>query len=493
MEAMGLLPGAPEGGWLQPVEMVGVRSQAPPTVRVARGAEGTDLRFGDDFVAFSDTEAQESRTGNAEVVFVGYGIVAPEYDWDDYKGMDLRGKVLLVMNNDPEADPRLFAGKTRLYYGRWSYKYEQAARLGATGAIVIHTTPSAGYRWQVVQTSNGGEVFSLPAEPGEARLPVKAWATEEACRRMAKLGGHDLDALRAAAEKRDFRPVPLGVTLDLTLKNQVQRKKTANVIGKIPGQDPVLAAEAVLYTAHHDHLGKQADAPPGADAIYNGALDNASGVAGLLSVAAAVKALPQAPKRTLYFATVTAEEQGLLGSRYLAAHPPVHPGRLAANINVDGLSVWGRTRDFTMIGLGKSSLDDYILALAAMQGRKVVPDPFADRGFFYRSDQFSFAKIGVPAAFFNAGTDVIGQPPGWGKEQRERFEATDYHQPSDELRPEWDFSGAVEDAQLLFFLGLKVADAARMPAWKPGDEFEGARKKALLAVQGAEGPVTARP
>jgi Zn-dependent M28 family amino/carboxypeptidase len=244
----------------------------------------------------------------------------------------------------------------------------------------------------------------------------------------------------------------------------------------------VLAAEAVIYTAHHDHLGKKDDAPPGTDAIYNGALDNATGVAGLLSVAAAVKALPQPPRRTLYFATVTAEEQGLLGSRYLAAHPPVHPGRLAANINVDGMNMLGRTRDLTMIGLGKSSLDDYIYALAAKQGRKVVPDQFADRGFFYRSDQFSFAKIGVPAAYFSAGTDVVGKPPGWGKEQRERFEATDYHQPSDELRPEWDFSGALEDAQLLLYLGLKVADAARMPAWKPGDEFEGTRKKALAEI-----------
>jgi Zn-dependent M28 family amino/carboxypeptidase len=410
---------------------------------------------------------------------VGYGILAPEYNWDDYKGQDLKGKVLLVMNNDPETDPKLFAGKTRLYYGRWSYKYEQAARLGAVGAIVIHTTPSAGYGWQVVQTSNTGEVFSLPAASGEARLPVKAWATEDACRKIAKLGGQDLDALRAAALKRDFRPVPLGVTLNLTLQNQVQRKKTANVIGKIPGSDPLLAAEAVLYTAHHDHLGKKTDAKPGVDAIYNGALDNATGVASLLSVAAAVKALPQAPKRTIYFATVAAEEQGLLGSRYLAAHPPVPAGRLAANINVDGMNIWGRTKDLTMIGLGKSSLDDYIHALAAMQGRKVVADQFPDRGFFYRSDQFSFAKIGVPAAYFDAGTDVIGKPPGWGKEQQDRFEATDYHQPSDELRPDWDFSGAVEDARLLFYLGLKVANAARMPAWKPGDEFEAARKQAL--------------
>ena len=483
-EAMGLLPGAPDGSWFQPMELVGVRSKAPATVRVTRGGDGIDLRFYDDFVAYSGVEAAESRLDSAEIVFVGYGIVAPEYQWDDYKGADLKGKVLLVMNNDPESDERLFAGKTRLYYGRWPYKYEQAARLGAVGAIVIHTTPSAGYRWQVVQTSNTGEVFSLPAE-GDRHLPVKAWATEDACRKIAALAGQDLDALRAAAEKRDFRPVPLGVTVSLVLQNQVQRKQSANVLAKIPGSDPLLAGEAVLYTAHHDHLGKKADAKAGEDAIYNGALDNASGVASILSVAAAMKALPTAPKRTVYFATVAAEEQGLLGSLYLAAHPPVPVGRIAANINVDGMSIWGRTRDLTMVGLGKSSLDDYVLALAGMQGRKVVPDQFKDRGYFYRSDQFSFAKVGVPAAYFGAGTDVIGKPPGWGKEQQERFEATDYHQPSDELRPEWDLAGAVEDAQLFFYLGLKVANAARMPAWKPGDEFEGTRQRALAAVKAA--------
>jgi Zn-dependent M28 family amino/carboxypeptidase len=485
MEGLGLLPGAPDGSYYQPVELVGITSSAPEILRIARGGDAVELRFYEDYVALSGIEAQESRTDGAEIVFVGYGIVAPEYEWDDYKGADLKGKVLLVMNNDPETDDRLFAGKTRLYYGRWSYKYEQAARLGAAGAIVIHTTPSAGYKWQVVQTSNTGELFSLPAEPGEPPLPVKAWATEEACRKIARLGGQDLDALRVAAERRDFKPVPLGVSLSLTLKNRVARKRTANVIGKIPGGDPALAAEAVLYTAHHDHLGKKAEAKPGADAVYNGALDNASGVATILAVAQAMKALPRPPKRTVYFATVAAEEQGLLGSKYLAAHLPVPAGRLAANINVDGMNIWGRARDVVMIGLGKSSLDDYVRALAGLQGRKVVGDQFPDRGFFYRSDQFNFAKVGVPAAYFSAGTDIVGKPAGWGREQRERFEATDYHQPSDELRPDWDFSGAVEDAQLAFYLGLKVANAPRMPAWKPGDEFEAARKKALADLRPA--------
>jgi Zn-dependent M28 family amino/carboxypeptidase len=283
-----------------------------------------DLKFYDDYVAYSGVQAPESKIDAAEVVFVGYGIVAPEYGWDDYKGADLKGKVLLMMNNDPEDDPKLFAGKTRLYYGRWTYKYEIAAQKGAVGAIVIHTTPSAGYPWQVVQTSNTGESFSLP-DQGGPRVQVKAWATEDACRRVAKLAGQDLDALRAAAQKKDFKPVPLGVQLSLTLRNDVQRKPTANVIGRLPGSDPAKAGEAVLYTAHHDHLGTKADAKQGEDAIYNGALDNASGVAAMLAIAQAFKALPQAPSRSVIFAAVAAEEQGLLGSEYLAAHPPVLP------------------------------------------------------------------------------------------------------------------------------------------------------------------------
>jgi Zn-dependent M28 family amino/carboxypeptidase len=478
MEAIGLEPGAPGGGWLQPLDIVGIRSRNPDTIRLRRGGETVDVRYRDDFIAFSGLAENTVRVDDAEVVFVGYGIVAPEYDWDDYKGADLKGKVLLIINNDPADDPKLFAGKTRLYYGRWDYKYEMAGRRGAAGAIIIHTTPSAGYPWQVVQTSWTGEGFSLPDDP-TPRVPVKAWATEDASRKIARLGGQDLDALRAAAERRDFRPVSLGVTLSLTLTNEVQKKQTANVIGRVPGRDPLLAKEAVIYTAHHDHLGTKQGAAPGEDAIYNGALDNASGVAALLAVAEAMKALPQPPRRSVYFAAVAAEEQGLLGSKYLAQAPPVPVGRMAADINIDGVNIWGRSRDITMIGLGKSNLDDWVRALAAMQGRQVVPDQFPDKGYFYRSDQFSLAKVGVPAAYLEAGTEILGKPPGWGKEQHDAYEARDYHQPSDELRETWDLSGAVEDAQLIFYLGARVGNAAVMPAWKPGDEFEAARKKAL--------------
>jgi Zn-dependent M28 family amino/carboxypeptidase len=477
MESLGLEGGAPGGGWLQPVDVIGITSRAPEVVTFRKGSSTVDLKPFEDVITFSPLETASPKIDAAEVVFVGYGIVAPEYGWDDYKDADLKGKVLLMMNNDPEDDPALFAGRTRLWYGRWDYKYDQAARHGAAGAIIIHTVPSAGYKWQVLQTSWSGEQFSLPS--GGPEVTVKGWATEDASRRLAALGGHDLDALRAAAQKKDFRPVPLGVTWSIALANEVTRKQTANVIGRLPGSDPALAPQAVLYTAHHDHLGMREGAPAGEDAIYNGALDNASGISAMLAVAKAMAALPQRPRRSVLFAAVAAEEQGLLGSKYLAAHPPIPAGRIAANINIDGMSIWGRTRDLTMIGLGKSDLDDWIHGIAAVQGRTVVPDQFPDRGFFYRSDQFSLARIGVPAAYFDAGTDVIGKPGGWGKEQQEAFEAKDYHQVSDELRPEWDFSGAVEDAQLLFYLGVKVANATALPAWRPGDEFEAARKKAL--------------
>lgn len=483
MEAAGLQPGAPGGGWLQTFDLVGIDSKVPDTVTFSAGAKTASLRYRDDFIAVAGVQGETARLDKAEVVFVGYGMVAPEYDWDDFKGMDLKGKVLLVMNNDPADDPALFAGKTRLYYGRWDYKYASAARVGAAGALVIHTVPSAGYPWQVVQTSWTGEQFELPDE-GQPRLQVKGWTTEEATRRIVALAGKDLDALRAAAEKRDFKPVPLGVTVSLDLRNSVRRQKTANVIGKLPGAHATRAREAVVYTAHHDHLGTKADAKPGEDAIYNGAVDNASGVAALLEIARVMGSLPERPTRTVLFAAVAAEEQGLLGSQYLAAHPPLPHGRMAANVNIDGINIHGRTRDVTMIGLGKSDVDDIVKAAASAQGdRVVVPDAFPDRGYFYRSDQFNLAKVGVPAVYLSEGTDVVGKPEGWGKQQHERFEATDYHQPSDELRDDWNWEGAVLDTELYFRIGLAIANAPQMPAWKPGDEFEAARKKAIAEVK----------
>ncbi len=476
-EALGLEPGAPGGGWFQKVPLVGVDARVPAEAVFRKGSESLAIRYKEDFIAASG--AARDRTGfqNAEVVFAGYGMTAPEFQWDDFKGADLRGKVLLIMNNDPSSSPDLFAGETRLYYGRWDYKYEEAARKGAAAAIIIHTTPSAGYPWQVVQTSWTGEQFELRGESGP-RLEVQAWATEESARRIAKLGGFDLDELRRRAEARDFRPVPLGVTLSLAVENRLREVDSANVLGLLKGSDETLAREVIVYTAHHDHLGMAEEAKPGADRIYNGAVDNASGVAALLLLAERFAGLPGKPARSALFAAVAAEEQGLLGSLHLAKHPPVHPGFIAANLNIDGINILGRTRDVTAVGFGKSTLDDLIRKAAAAQGREVKPDQFPDRGFFYRSDQFSFAKIGVPGVYLDSGLDFIGRPPGWGKAKLEEWEKTHYHQVSDEYRDDWDLSGALEDIEVLFEVGRGVA-SGDLPAWKPGDEFEAARKAAI--------------
>lgn len=480
LEAMGAKPGAPGGGWIQKVPLVGIKpSFSGPALFKSERGSATGIH-GDNFVALSGVQKPEAKIEEAEIVFVGYGIVAPEYKWDDYKGADLKGKVLLMMNNDPEGtpeEPKLFAGKTRLWYGRWDYKYQIAAKMGAAGAILIHTTPSAGYGWQVVQTSNSGERFELP-EDGSPRVQMRMWATEALARRLAELSGKSLDALRSAAESRTFKPVPLGVKMSLAFTNTVTQKVSGNVVGMIPGSDPKRAGEALIYTAHHDHLGIKEGVKPG-DSIYNGALDNASGVSAILAIAQAHAALQSAPARSVYFALVAGEEQGLLGSEYLAKHPPVSAGRIAANINIDGIGFFGRTKDVAMIGLGKSSIDTELSALVAMQGRRLEPDQFPDKGGFYRSDQFSFAKVGVPAAYIKKGTDVLGKPSDYGREQVEAYEKNDYHQPSDEFKESWDFAGAVEDVQLSFWLGCRIAEAGEMPRWNPGDEFEATRKKAL--------------
>jgi Zn-dependent M28 family amino/carboxypeptidase len=482
MEGLGLKPGAPDGGWVQKVPLVGVKASFPGPALFRSDRGSVDGTPGGNFVAFSGVQKPAARIADAEIVFVGYGIVAPEYRWDDYKDADLAGKVLLMMNNDPESDPNLFAGKTRLWYGRWDYKYLMAARKGAIGAILIHTTPSAGYPWPVVKNSWGGEQFELP-DDGSPRVQIRMWADEELSRAVAKLGGQDLDALRASAESRSFRPVPLGVKLSFALANAIQQKESGNVIGKIPGGDPKLSGEAIVYTAHHDHFGIKPGPRPEDDAIYNGAIDNASGVASVLAVARAFADLRTPPRRTVYFAFVAGEEQGLLGSQYFAKHPPVPVGKIAANINIDEANWFGKTRDISLIGLGKSSLDADVIAVAKGQGRVVKPDEFPDRGRFYRSDQFNFAKAGVPAAYLKFGTDVIGKPPGYGREQVENYEKTTYHQPSDEYRDAYDFSGAVEDSRLAFLLGCRVAAANEMPRWTKGDEFEAVRLKALAEIK----------
>jgi Zn-dependent M28 family amino/carboxypeptidase len=479
LEALGLRPAGPQG-FLQPFDIVGVDGHAE-TIQFTRGRESLVLRHAEDVVAVAGDEAPRTAVDRADLVFVGYGIRAPEYAWDDFKGQDLRGKVLLILNSDPEDDPALFAGRARLWYGRWDYKYEMAARVGAAGAIILHTTHSAGYPWQVVRSSWTGPQYSVPTN--ERRVPLRGWVTEEGCRKLVALAGRSLDDLVRSATAREFQPVSLGVGVSAAFDSRVERTRTSNVLALLPGSDPKLSSEVVLYTAHHDHLGMRAGAAPGEDAIYNGAEDNASGVALMLNVARAYAALDKAPRRSILFAAVAAEEQGLLGSEYLARHPPVPLGRIAVDINIDGANVFGRTRDVTVIGLGKTDLDVTLRALARAQGRVLRGDQLPDRGYFYRSDQFSFARVGVPAAYFESGLDYRGRPAGWGREKREAWEETRYHQPSDELSPDWDLSGAVEDARLQFALGYSVAQATAPPSWTKGDEFEAPRLRSLEALR----------
>ena len=478
LEDLGAKPGAADGTWEQPLGLVSVTANMPEAWSFKAGDTTVDLAWWDEYVASSAVQDDSATIEEAELVFVGYGIAAPEEDWDDYKGADLNGKILVMMNNDPDWDPAMFAGDRRLYYGRWTYKYEAAAARGAVGAIIIHTTESAGYGFTVVQNGWSGPQFQLPAtsDPG---IRFEGWATEDAARRLLAAGGHDLDVLVASAKTREFQPVPLGITTSLSFTNEVDANAmSANVLGLIPGGDPELSDELVVYTAHHDHMGI-GKADEDGDAIYNGARDNASGCATIMGVAKAFAALPEPPRRSILILLVGAEEQGLLGSKLYSENPTVHPGNIAANINIDSAAIFGRARDVAVVGKGKSSLEDLLVQAAAKQDRVVVDEPFPDKGYYYRSDQFNLAKIGVPALYFKAGTDSLEHGEEAGRELENRWRAERYHQPGDEIYDEWDFGGMVEDARLAFWVGLHVANADDPPGWKPGDEFESVRQRML--------------
>jgi Zn-dependent M28 family amino/carboxypeptidase len=482
LEGLGYQPGFPGGQWQQPLDVVGIKAEFPAIWSFRGQAGGFEAAWGRDYIAASGVQEPAASVQNSELVFVGYGIKAPEYQWDDFKGQKLAGKILVMLNNDPDWDPKLFAGARRLYYGRWTYKYESAARQGAAGAIIIHTTASAGYPWQVVQSSFGGEQFDLPAA-GEAHVTIRAWLTEDAARRLIKAGGHDLDRLVQQARQRSFRPVPLGLTTSMAFKAQLSRSQTANVAGVLPGSDPALASQAVIFSAHHDHFGLGSP-DAGGDRIYHGARDNAAGCAQVLAIARAFASLGSRPRRSILILFVAAEERNLLGSRYYAAHPTFAAGRIAADVNYDGGNIFGRTRDVALVSAGKSATLDAIAARVALsQGRVIKPDQFPDRGYYYRSDQFSFAKIGVPALYFDTGTDFIGRPVGWGREKLTAWEEHQYHQPGDKLEDDWDVSGMVEDAQLGMLAGWLIAQADGLPQWNAGDEFEAERQRALAAAQ----------
>jgi Zn-dependent M28 family amino/carboxypeptidase len=481
MELIGLMPGAGDGSYFQTVPILSMTADPDFTLEVSGSAGKLSLKYREEFVGVTGVQKPKAEIRDAEIVFVGYGIDAPEQGWDDYKGMDMKGKVLLMMNSDPAPDdPAVFAGKARLYYGRWTYKYEIAAKKGAVGAIVIHTKESAGYGWNVVESSWSGEQFELEQKPGTPSTILNAWTTFEATKKILQLAGKDYDRLVKSANEKSFRPVPLGVRLSTSLATAIRRVETSNVLGLLPGNDPELKDEVVIYTAHYDHLG--IGNPVDGDSIYNGALDNATGVSALLNIAAAFTYQNEPPRRSILFAAVGAEESGLIGSKYYAENPTFHPGKIAANINIDGINIFGKTRDVIMVGKGKSSLDGVLEDVAGWQGRVVKPDQFPEQGFFYRSDQFNFAKIGVPCIYVDAGIDYIGKPADFGKAKVEEYIEKHYHQPSDEIVPEWSLVGGVEDVRLFYVVGQTIANAREMPVWNKGDEFEAERLRQLKAA-----------
>ena len=452
-ESLGLEPGNPDGSYTQAVSLVGITGK--PSASIVTSAGPMTLAFPTDYVAVSRRVVPEITVEDSDVVFVGYGVVAPEYDWDDYKDVDVTGKTIVMLVNDPAVpdpsdpstlDASMFKGRAMTYYGRWTYKYEIASQKGAAAAIIVHETGPAGYPYEVVSGSWGGEGFDLATpDNNQDRLPVEAWIHLDRARELFQAAGLDFDEMKRAAVRADFKPVPLDATATFTISNTVREIDSTNVIAKLDGSDPDLRDEYVIYTAHWDHLGRD----PGleGDQIYNGAVDNASGTAALLELAEAFTMLQRAPKRSILFLAVTAEEQGLLGAKHYVTNPLYPLEKTLASINIDGLNQWGATRDLVLIGYGNSTLDDVTERLAEARGRTVRPDQEPEKGFFYRSDHFEFAKQGVPALDPDSGVEYIGKPADYGQEKRSEYTARDYHKPSDEVRSDWDLQGAVDDVR----------------------------------------------
>ncbi len=469
-----LTGGATNSSFVQQVPIIGMTSDPKMELIANKNGKSERFKFREEFIGFSGLQENEVNFENAEIVFVGYGIDAPEQKWNDYKDVNVKGKVLLMMNNDPAGDdPKFFAGKGRTYYGRWTYKYEIAAKKGALGAIIIHTTESAGYPFQVVQTSWSRERFSL-ANSNEKPLLLKSWLTEDATKKLLQLSGHSLSQLVESAQSRSFKPVALGINASIVIKNSIRALSTGNVLGVVKGSDPILSEEYVLISAHHDHLGISSK-PINGDSINNGAMDNASGVSMLLTLAEGFALLKNPTKRSLIFVSLAAEESGLLGSEFYAANPTIHPSKIVANVNMDGINMFGETRDVAMVGKGKSTIDKNVEETANIFGMKVKSDQYPELGFFYRSDQFNFAKIGIPPVYLDAGADFVGKPEGWGKQKAEEYTAKDYHQPSDEIKEEWNYDGTVQMSKFYFHLINQLANQKVNPVWNKGDEFERAR------------------
>ena len=472
------LSGAIDGSFRQPVPVTEITPHADEAVQV-RGSDGRslDLATLDDVVFWTRRPVPESRIRDAEIVFAGYGIVAPEFGWNDYAGLDVRGKLVLALVNDPgyaTQDPKLFTGNAMTYYGRWSYKYEEAVRQGAVGLLVVHETKAAGYPWDVPRSGATQAQFDLRlADVESRRLPIEGWIAEAAAARVLSLAGQDYAALKAASSRRGFQGKALGLRASLGVRNDVQHKTSYNVVGVLRGRTH--PDEAFVYTAHWDHLGIKSDARPGEDAVYNGAQDNATGIAALIELARAFAGTRPRPQRSLLFVAVTAEESGLLGSEYFIAHPPVPASRIAGGLNMDNLYAVGPTRDVTVIGYGKSELEDELRRAAQKQDRVIVQEPAPEKGFFYRSDHFNLAKQGVPMLYTKAGVNSPTKGADWGKRWLDDYTARRYHQPSDEYDASWDVSGIMKDLQLYYDVGRAVADSARWPNWYEGTEFRAIR------------------
>ncbi|MBY0558112.1 MAG: M28 family peptidase [Burkholderiaceae bacterium] len=486
---LGLRPGNPNGSWVQAVPM---RGQQPlPSLRYTVAGKKVHLNFPDDYVAHSTTPGEHARVADSDIVFVGYGVQAPEYGWDDYKGLDVRGKTLLMLINDPpipdpahpdQLDPAMFKGKAMTYYGRWTYKYEIAAKLGAAAAIIIHETKPAAYPWDVVRSGGVGEHFSLQRKGADPDAPtVPGWIQLERAKELLSAAGYDFDQLKQQALRKDFRPVLLKAKAEFRIDNRSRNLQSHNVVGMIEGSDPQLKHEYLIYSAHWDHLGIDTRLPGSrTEQIYHGALDNASGTAALLALAQAYQALPadQAPKRSILFLATTAEERGLLGAKYYAAHPLVPLRQTVANINIDGINAWGKTAQIENVTSGHSSIDDLLAKYAAAQGRKMENDSRPELGSFYRADQLEFARVGVPVLYTKARSGYLERPDNYAHEVVNHYVAHDYHQTSDTVRSDWDFSGGVQDIGLLFQVGLEIANGTT-PVWRDGSEFKAAGARRL--------------
>lgn len=466
---IGAEPAGDNGTYFQKVPLVGLETQPASQLAVAGNGKTVALKWLDDFVAANERQRTEE-TIDAEAVFVGHGITAPEFGWDDFKGVDVRGKILVLFTNEPEStEPKFFGGRALTYYGRWTYKFEEALRRGALGAIIIHTTPTAGYGWEVVRNSWGREEAYVRVEPGAPALALAGWVTSEAGNRILALAGRTVDELLKASNSRDFRPIPLGIRFRGKLVSKIRELETHNVVARIPGSDPEKKSEAVVFSAHWDHLG--IGTPVNGDAIYNGAVDNATGCAILLEIARAWAGLEQKPRRSAIFVAVTAEEAGLRGSDYYARHPVVPADKTAVALNFDGFYPLGRTRDVVVTGAERTTLWPVVQEAARRYGFEIKPEAHPEQGLFYRSDHFSFARAGIPSFSIEMGSEFSGKPADFGNKLFDEFNKKHYHQPSDEFREDWDFSGLELIGRFGALIGLNAANADTLPAWKAGDEF----------------------